>query len=284
MPDLLLPHGQPFNLDRTLGCGQVFRWKKTGRWWSGIVGKNVIRIRQDGRTLIWQGAEEDFIRDYFQVDLDLVPIIESIDHDPLIRAALKRCEGLRVIRQPAWECLASYICATYANIPGIMKKISLLSESFGERIISDGEWHSSFPSAEKLAEAALCDVRDCRLGYRAPFICETARTIAADPGWESKIALLSYTDARKELLKLKGVGKKVADCVLLFAFGKFEAFPVDVWIMRIMRQAYPERNLPENYDIIARNGRELFGPYAGYAQEYLFCDRAAITEKQKGPV
>ncbi len=284
MPDLLLPHGQPFDLDRTLGCGQVFRWEKTGPWWSGIVGKNVIRIRQDGRALTWQGAEEDFIRNYFQVDLDLVPIIESFDRDPLIHAALKRCEGLRVIRQPAWECLASYICATFANIPGIKKKISLLSESFGERICHEGEWHSAFPSAGKLAEAALCDVKDCRLGYRAPFICETARTIAADPGWESGIARLPYTDARKELLKLKGVGKKVADCVLLFAFGKFEAFPVDVWIMRIMHQAYPERNLPKNYDIIARNGRELFGPYAGYAQEYLFCDRAAITEKQKRPV
>jgi N-glycosylase/DNA lyase len=283
MPDLMLPPDQPFDLDRTLGCGQVFRWEKKGRWWSGIVGKNVIRICQEGRTLTWHGAKEEFIRDYFQVDLDLVRIIESIDRDPLIHAALKRCEGLRVIRQPAWECLGSYICATYANIPGIRKRISLLSESFGERIRIDGEWYSAFPSAEQLAEAALCDVKDCRLGYRAPYICETARTIAADPDWESRIALLPYSDARKELLRLKGVGKKVADCVLLFAFGKFEAFPVDVWIMRIMRQAYPERNLPENYDLVARNGRELFGPYAGYAQEYLFCDRTAITGKQVNP-
>ena len=229
MPAITLRSDQPFDLDLTLSCGQVFRWERneTGAW-NGIVGDSFIRICQQGRSLIFEGADTPFICTYFQLDEDLPGIISSIDRDPLIHAAISRCAGLRIVRQPAWECLASYIIATYANIPGIRRRISLLCRCFGERVTGERGEYYTFPTAEAIAYSEPCRIAECRLGYRAPYLKETAKAIAEDCGWEERIAGLCYDDARRELMRLKGVGKKVADCVLLFAFGKEEAFPVDV--------------------------------------------------------
>jgi N-glycosylase/DNA lyase len=276
MPRITLAEKSPFSLDLTLGCGQVFRWKKTGEWWTGIVEGEVIRIRQDDRTLTFDGTSKKRIYDYFGLDCDLPYVLDTIDCDPVIHAALDNCRGLRLIRQPPWECLASYICATYANIPGIRRKIALLSETFGRPIYRDSEpVFYSFPSAETLADSALCDISRCSLGYRAPYLCQTAQDITADPGWVDRIYALGYGPARRDLMRLMGVGPKVADCVLLFGFQKYEAFPVDVWIARIMQQCYgvPEKG---GYERISRRGRELFGAYAGYAQEYLYADRERL--------
>ncbi len=265
-----------FSLDLTLSCGQVFRWEKQGDWWEGIVGDEVIRVRQVDDTLMADSGHEKTIRSYFQLDHDLERILRSIDRDPVIHAAIGHCRGLRIIRQDPWECLASYICATYANIPGIRKKIRLLSESFGEPLRTESGTRYRFPPPETIASSELCDIRRCSLGYRSGYLCETARTIAEEPGWAERLAALPTREARSELMALKGVGPKVADCVLLFAFARYEVFPVDVWIARIMHQCYglPE---PASYNRIAGEGRTLFGEYAGYAQEYLFCDRQRLT-------
>lgn len=272
MPRIMIPDTGPFSLDRTLSCGQVFRWEKRGAWWQGVIGREVIRMRQEDRILIFSGAREDTIRDYFQLDLDLEEILQSIDRDPVIHGSLERCRGLRIIRQQPWECLASYICATYANIPGIRKKIALLSSSFGEPLTTGSQTAFSFPSAGILASSDVCDLARCSLGYRSPYLCETAAMITRNPGWAEKIAAASTMEARKELVLFRGVGPKVADCVLLFAFGRYDVFPVDIWITRIMQHWY---SLPASTgsEEIAREGRARFGRYAGYAQEYLFCDR-----------
>jgi len=265
-----------FSLDLTLSCGQVFRWERDGDWWQGIVGNEVIRIRQEGDLLLIESGCEETTRSYFQLDLDLDRILRSIDRDTVIHGAIGRCRGLRIIRQDPWECLASYICATYANIPGIKKKIRLLSESFGEPLETESGMYYRFPSPEAIASSDLCDIRKCSLGYRSEYLCETARVITAEPGWAERLAALPCGEARKELMALRGVGPKVADCVLLFAFARYEAFPVDVWIARIMQHSY---SLPASagYRRVAGEGRALFGEYAGYAQEYLFCDRQHLT-------
>jgi N-glycosylase/DNA lyase len=276
MPRIALLPDQPFSLDSTLGCGQVFRWEKREGWWQGIAGAERICIRQEPGFLQFYGGSPQTIRDYFQLDLDLELVLTSVSKDPIMKESISRCRGLRIVRQPAWECLASYICATYANIPGIKRKISLLSETYGEPFCSDSAIFYAFPSAEAIAASDLCSGRSCSLGYRAPYLAETAREIAADPGWDSRIQDLSYDEARRYLLLLKGVGPKVADCVLLFAFGKYEAFPVDVWITRIMQQCYGRQDLIR-YEQIAQAGREYFGRYAGYAQEYLFCNREVLA-------
>ncbi len=265
-----------FSLDLTLGCGQVFRWEWRGDWWEGVVGDDVIRIRQEGDLLMCESGNLETVRSYFQLDLDLDAILRSIDRDPIIHEAIGHCAGLRIIRQEPWECLASYICATYTSIPAIRKKIRLLSETMGEPIETAYGTRYRFPEPEAVASSGLCDIRRCTLGYRSGYLWETAHTIAGDPAWAERLASLPLEEARRELMAFKGVGPKVADCVLLFAFARYEAFPVDVWIARIMQQCY---GLPAKagYNRIVREGRALFGQYAGYAQEYLFCARQRLT-------
>ncbi|MCU0629981.1 MAG: 8-oxoguanine DNA glycosylase [Methanoregulaceae archaeon] len=279
MLSLTLSADQPFNLDKTLSCGQVFRWVEAGGWWTGIVGDKVIRIRQDGDHLTWDGTDEPFIRHYFSLDLDLPAILSGIDRDPIIHQAIEECRGLRIIRQPPWECLVSYIIATFTNIPSIKRRITLLCREFGNEISSGGEACFSFPTQEALARAEECQVRACSLGYRAPYLCQVAQQIEANPGWAGTIRKLPYEEARTELMQYRGVGRKVADCVLLFGFGRLEAVPVDVWIERIIRQHYLNSGEKANYEYLRRYAQDYFGPFAGYAQEYLFCMRNDIAKK-----
>jgi N-glycosylase/DNA lyase len=281
MPQITLRPDQPFSLDSTLGCGQVFRWNRTdGGWWYGVVGDRVIRCRQEGAVLTWHGAGERFIRHYFALDLDLPAILSSIDSDPTIHAAIIRCEGLRLVRQPAWECLCSYICATNSNIPVIRRRIAALAEQFGRRLNFEGRDYYTFPDP-----AAISCTREnhaltaCRLGYRTTYVFETACRITITPKWEKILASLPYEEARQELMNLPGIGPKAADCTLLFAFQKYEAFPVDVWIRRIIREHYirtpdnkPALTIRE-YDNIRRFARQQFGNYCGFAQEYLYAAR-----------
>ncbi|MCX6697601.1 MAG: 8-oxoguanine DNA glycosylase [Methanoregula sp.] len=282
MPTLTLHPDQPFSLDHTLGCGQVFRWDRTDAgWWYGVVGEQVIKCRQDGDVLNWEGTDKAFIKHYFALDLDLEMILKSIDYDPFIHAAISKCRGLRLIRQPHWECLCSYICATNSNIPMIRRRIATIAQQFGKEITFEAKTYYTFPDPATISSAGggCQSLGDCKLGYRSPYVFDTACEIVDMKQWEKTITALNYEDARRELMKLSGIGPKAADCVLLFAFQKFEAFPVDVWIRRIMRDNYI-KTLSNNssltgweYDTIRRFARRHFGEYCGYAQEYLYAAR-----------
>lgn len=280
MLSLTLSDDQPFSLDKTLSCGQVFRWVETNGWWTGIVGDRVIRIRQEVNCLTWDGADEPFIRSYFSLDLDLPAILAEIDRDPVIHRAITGCRGLRIIRQPPWECLVSYIIATFTNIPSIKRRINLLCREFGNEVNVEGEPCFTFPTPGALVGAEECQVRACSLGYRSPFLCQVAQEVDKDPGWADIIRNLPYEDARTKLMQYRGVGRKVADCVLLFGFERLEAVPVDVWIERILRQHYLGPGKKANYEYIRRYAQGYFGPFAGYAQEYLFCMREDIVKKE----
>lgn len=281
MPIIALSKDQPFSLDNTLSCGQVFRWEKRGSWWYGMVGNHLIKITQNGSRLIYHGADKEFISYYFQLDLDLPAVLDSIDKDPFIHSAIEKQYGLRIVAQPAWECTISYISATFTNIPLVRKRIALLSQSYGSEIRSGQKISFIFPNPSVLASACETGLNECKLGYRARYICSTARFMQDNPSWEDFIRRLDYSDARKEVMKLQGVGPKAADCILLFAFLKYEAFPIDVWIQRIMRHYLPPPAegctcTPREYDRIARFAREYFGAYSGYAQEYLYAARKEI--------
>lgn len=280
MPLFRLRRDQPFSLDFTLSCGQVFRWEREqDGWWCGVVENRVIRIRQDGGTLRYQGAKKAFIEHYFSLDADLPAVVSSFDRDPFIHAAAERCCGLRLIRQPPWECLISYICATNSSIPMIAKRIGLIAQRFGAPIIDGERTFFGFPEPGQLSDSCGQVLSECKTGYRGPYIQKTACSITDADEWSARIFSLPYEEARRELTRCTGVGPKAADCVLLFAFQKYEAFPVDVWIRRIMRDNY----LPglENtgsltareYDMIRKFAREHFGQYCGYAQEYLYAAR-----------
>ncbi|MCK9579618.1 MAG: 8-oxoguanine DNA glycosylase [Methanoregula sp.] len=280
MPTLILRHDQPFCLDVTLSCGQVFRWDRTADgWWYGVVGDRVLKVRQDGNKLMFLGAPASFIHHYFSLDMDLDAILASVDCDPFIHNAIMNNRGLRLVRQPPWECTASYICATNSNIPTIRRRIASIAKRYGRPIEFEGKMYYTFPEPSVISCGGHEGLTECRLGYRQPYVFGTSCIVTDAKQWEEMVRKLPYEDARKELMKLHGIGPKAADCILLFAFQKYEAFPVDVWIRRIMQEHY----LPglgtgspltgREYDTIRRFAREHFGEYCGYAQEYLFAGR-----------
>jgi N-glycosylase/DNA lyase len=241
-------------------------------------------VRQNRVELEFDGVNEALIVHYFGLDDDLWEISEKIGRDEHIRKALREFWGLRIIRQDPWECLISYICATYKNIPAIRRMLLKLTSKLGEKIALDGVERFTFPTPEKLADTTEASLAACGLGYRAKYVHETSKRIFENDLELESLRQLSYGQAKKKLCCLAGVGPKVADCVLLFSLGKTEAFPVDRWIERVILNHYVEK-LPQelaqnlrkragltNSEYAKLNvfGREYFGEYAGYAQEYLY--------------
>lgn len=274
----------PFNLAATLCCGQVFRWEKIGGWWYGVAGERAFKIRQVNDVLEFANADERFVTYYFGLGDNLSEISAEIDKDSHIRAALQEFWGMRIIRQDPWECLISYICATYKSIPAIRRMLLNLSRKFGEKTLLDGMAFFTFPTPEKLASATMQQLAECGLGYRARFVLETSKQIFEGEFTLEGLRQLPYEQAKKQLCTLPGVGPKVADCVLLFSLDKLEAFPVDRWIARVIVNHYVHK-LPRElakkllakkcssnaeYARLNAFGREYFGRYAGYAQEYLY--------------
>jgi N-glycosylase/DNA lyase len=260
-----------FNLNYTLDCGQVFRWERDEDWWTGVVGDEVIRISQDkGELLVDSKLSPEFFSRYFRFDDDLPSIYKSIDRDLLINRAIRKYKGLRLIRQDPWECLISYMLATASSIATIQKRISLLSQFFGHEI-EDG--YFSFPDPETLANADLSTLDKCKLGFRTERIKDAAREVSSEDIDLDILFRLEYKYARDRLMRFRGIGEKVADCVLLFAFEKMEAFPVDTHIRQIIQHYHIDDDFFENCTSLSRMGdwgREYFGPYCGYAQQYLF--------------
>jgi len=273
-----------FNLDVSLCCGQVFRFKKQNDWWYGLLGDKIFKIRQTNNHLEFEGVDLAFIEAFFGLKEDLTKIIQSINKDSYISGAIRQFRGLRLVRQNPWECLISFICATYKNITAIEQTLFKMSQKYGEERYFDDQVFWLFPSIEKLSKASVSGLEECGLGYRAKYVQLTAKRV-----YEERIDLesfkqLSYVEAKKRLLEFSGVGLKVADCVLLFALDKMEAFPVDVWVKRILLDHYA-KCLPQDlverfqshdtlskgeYEKLGLFARNYFGPYAGYAQEYLY--------------
>jgi len=274
----LLDENTPFSLKETLSCGQVFRWHENGGWWQGVAHGRLLRIRQEEDRLLYSGCDEDFLVYYFHLDADLDKILSSVKKDDHISAAIKEHMGLRIIRQEPWECLLTYICAQNANIAFIERMLANMSQLCGERISTDFGCAYAYPRSDKLSIFCETDISGCSTGYRSAYICETAYEISQDKKWAEKILQADYETARKEIMRYKGIGRKVADCILLFGFQKYESFPVDRWVDRIMHKFYgigdPEKPLScGEYEKIRKFGQEYFGQYAGYAQEYLFAGR-----------
>jgi N-glycosylase/DNA lyase len=274
----------PFNLEYTLQSGQVFRWEKIGGWWYGIVRGEILKIRQSGNYLYFEGADEAFLRNYFRLNDDLPSILSTINRDKLIEKAIQKFYGLRIIRQEPWECLISYICATCKNIPAIKKMVNNISKNFGHKRVFDGYEFYTFPEPSDLAQATMEELKKCKLGFRAEYISKVSRMVLSRDFNLETLSKFTYKKAKQGLITLPGVGHKVADCVLLFSLDKLEAFPIDVWMKRLILSYYRENfdrdflrrisstsGLSErDYSKIIDFGQKYFGRYAGYAQEYLF--------------
>jgi N-glycosylase/DNA lyase len=257
-----------FNLALTLGSGQVFHWLPKGAGYAGVIGDTPVEIEQRGSRLVTTGAPALVAR-YFALDHPLAEIYRSFPADPVMAAALEFCRGMRIIRQPAWECLATFITSSMKQVAHIAQISHTLRARYGRPLGQDGPF--AYPTAARLAGLREEELRACALGYRALNLLKTARMIAEGGVDLEAVRSLADDEARAELCRLAGVGEKVANCVLLFAYERVRAFPIDVWIERVLRENYFKGRRTK---VTARSmrdfSRKYFGEFGGYAQQYLF--------------
>ncbi len=258
-----------FDLARTLSSGQIFHAMPEGRGWHILVDRTPIYATQDGPTV--RVSDPDLARRYFALDHPLESIYAAFPTDPFSRAALASCRGLRVLRQPRWECVATFITSPMKQVAHIRQISLALRERYGEAVA--GSLIAAYPLPERLAALNETDLRDCKLGFRAPGLLGTARAVARGTIDLEAVEKLPTPDARKLLCALPGVGRKVANCILLFAYERLDAVPVDVWIARILTAM---RRRKGTLIELERYSARRFGPYAGYVQQYLF-HHARIT-------
>lgn len=254
-----------FEISQIADSGECFRWRKIGESeYVGVIYGKICRISQQGNIVNFEGISEDEFRWYFDLEHDYSQIQSYYEKDPILSEAMQCGNGIRILNQEKFETLISFIISANNNIPRIKNSVETLAKRFGKRI--DGEFYA-FPTPEELAKASLTDLQACGLGYRDKYVYQTCREIVEGKDLE-EMAKLPTAECRKELLKFPGVGPKVADCIMLFSMQKYDAFPVDVWIKRILETLYlkEERSLKE----IAQYAKESFGEYAGIAQQYLF--------------
>lgn len=282
-----------YDLAATLTSGQAFRWRHCDGWWEGVVANRWVRLRQAEQGILAEAVESGgsrvesrnaaaldprlstldctWLSHYLQADIDLSSVLLSFPDDAPMRAAVTACRGLRLLRQEPWECLASFILSSTKQIVQIQQIVALLCERFGEQVLVP-RGHApvfGFPTAERLAACAESDLRGCKMGFRAPNLLRTAKEITDGEVNLHSLHTRPVEEARAELLKLPGVGNKIANCVLLFAYGFQQAFPVDVWVMKALRELYfPKRRVSAKR--LANFTATHFGPKAGYAQQYLF--------------
>ncbi len=259
-----------FDLALTLESGQVFHWTQRDGGFEGLIGTTPVRIKQDGGTLLVTPGSEELVRGYFALDHPLADIYASFPNDPAMNAALEFCRGMRIIRQPLWECLATFITSSMKQVAHIRQMSLAIRRRFGSRLEFAGGEMFSYPAPGRLAEAGEGDLLECSLGYRAKNLLGAARMIAGGEVVLERIRDMSDDEARKELCRLPGVGEKVANCVLLFGFERLGAFPIDVWIGRVLREIYFKRKRNVTAKRIREFSRDHFGEFGGYAQQYLF--------------
>ncbi|MBE6755212.1 MAG: DNA-3-methyladenine glycosylase 2 family protein [Ruminococcaceae bacterium] len=258
--DLIVVCDGCINLDYTLDCGQSFRWEKENNIWTAVAYSKKISVSQkDENTIVFYNtSEEDFEKiwkTYFDLERDYVSIVSRFSSDTHLKSASENYYGIRVLNQEPWEALCSFIISQNNNIPRIKGIIKRLCENFGEDL---GDGFFAFPSAEKLKSLTPEDLSPLRAGFRAKYIIDAAKKVSSGEINFSEIIEKDIDFGRQTLRKINGVGPKVAECCLLYGLQKSDAFPIDVWVKRIMAELY-EEGLPE-----------CAYPEIGIAQQYLF--------------
>ena len=301
-----------FDLAMTLDSGQVFHWQRVGNGFLGTIGDLPVYVEQRSELLRAKVASassrypgnnaqdaQATIKHYFALDHSLAEICASFPDDPMMNAARKFCRGLRIIRQPKWECLATFICSSMKQVAHIRQISRALRERFGKpcnidspnygfarpflrrgrrsyrgsgalATVANNSTVYTFPPAQRLAESSESELRKCALGYRAKNLRATAELVGSPECNLEAWSALPDAELREHLCALPGVGAKIANCVMLFAYERLRAFPIDVWIERVLRERY----FPRQKKITAQRLREFsetyFGEHGGYAQQYLF--------------
>jgi N-glycosylase/DNA lyase len=293
---LPLPKGQPLHLEHSFRCGQIFRWRSLGGAWVGALGPTALALAPGEEELRVTTAGPPVAREtlsrFLGLHHDLPDITRGIATDEVMTRAVEALPGMRILCQDPWECLITYISSAWNNIPKIERSMGLLAARWGTpRWVRTREGPvevACFPTPEELTGASEGELRACGLGYRAPLVLAAARCVAEEGRDLAALRRSPYAEALRALLALPGVGRKVADCILLFSLEKGEAFPVDVWVRRLVHQYYASAAEPEvvlTPDRLERGltdreclgiqafARRRWGDRAGYAQQYLFYAR-----------
>ncbi|MBF7096617.1 DNA-3-methyladenine glycosylase family protein [Alkalibacter mobilis] len=262
-----------FDLIQTFECGQCFRWNKIREGtYLGISKGNVLEIEQIKDRFVFRGTDmktfENYWMDYLDLKRDYAQIIEKISVEPNMTKATEYGSGIRILLQEEWETLISFIISANNNIKRIKKIVESFSNLFGREIDYKGIKLHAFPKPDEISEITCGDLGEIRCGYRADYILDAVKKVNDGVVNISKIREMSYEEGVKELLKIKGVGPKVADCVLLYSGGKHESYPVDVWVKRVTEALYIKKETkPAD---IKKFADEMWGGDAGFAQQYLF--------------
>jgi len=270
------------NVEKSINSGQVFLWKKNDDFWYGINGQNILRVDKSGKIVSYVKKRDDFFRKSDDMDM----IIKSITKDKTVRIAVKKYQGMRILRQDPFQCLISFIISANSNIPKIKFCLENITKQFGEKVKWKNQEFYLFPKPEKLAGISVNDIKSCGVGYRNSYISQAAKMVVSGKIDFNYLKKIEYDIAKEIICKIPGVGNKVADCVMLFSLDKLEAVPLDRWILRILEKYYPKKFkittntiTPKQYDRLHEKIVNHFGPYAGYSQQFLF--KSERDENQK---
>lgn len=272
---IILKETKDFDPVHIFECGQCFRWiKEDDGSYTGVAKGKVINVKKDGENIVIDNTNkeefENIWYDYFDLGRDYTSLKKELaQHDENLKKAVDFGWGIRILQQDSWEMLISFIISSNNRIPMIQRAINNISEKYGKEIGEyRGRKYFAFPSPEELSKASIEELRECKTGFRDKYIYHTNKMVI-----EEKLNMEDFIEmdsevCHKELMKFKGVGAKVADCIALFGMRKYDSFPVDVWVKRVMQEFYgaEDMSLPK----MRKYGMELFGEKAGFAQQYLF--------------
>ena len=261
------------NIDNSINSGQVFLWEKNGTDWYGINGQDILKINKNGVIKSILNSKTNF----FRKNDNMQEIIKSISKDETVKKSVKQYEGLRIFKQDPFQCMISFIISSNSNIQKIKNSLEKISKKFGKKVKIQNKEFFLFPKPEKLANASIEEIKTCGVGYRAPFIKQASKMIILKKINFEYLEKCNYEEAKKNICLIPGIGNKVADCILLFSLNKLEAFPLDTWMIKILEKYYSNQfNIEtktitkKQYQILHEKIVNYFGPYCGYAQQFLF--------------
>ena len=261
------------DIDNSINSGQVFLWEKDGTDWYGINGQDILKINKNGVIKSIINSKTDF----FRKNDNMEEIIKSISKDETVKKAVKEYEGLRLFRQDPFQCVISFIISSNSNIQKIKSSLEKITKKFGKKVKIQNKEFFLFPEPEKIAKATINEIKSCGVGYRAPFIKEAAKMVVLKKIDFEYLKKCDYYEAKKNICLVPGIGNKVADCIMLFSLNKLESFPLDTWMIKILEKYYSKEFKIETktitqkqYELLHEKIVNYFGPYCGYAQQYLF--------------
>lgn len=261
-----------FNLNDTVTCGQIFRYQKEeDDSYTIILKDRVINVKYDGNNLYVDSNNEENLKElilkYFDLDRDYSKINKIlVEKDNSIKEIVESCTGLKMINSYPFETIISYIISANNSVPSIKKSVDMISQNYGDKISFRGKDYYLFPTPEKLKGITASEYRKCSVGFRDKYIEEIVKVINNDPNYLENFNHIDSLSSFEILLKEKGIGPKVASCILLFAYQKFDVFPVDTWVKKVMKEKYNvegEKNIREQ-------AKKIYGEYSGIAIQYMF--------------